>query len=55
MPTLFLFLENIVGEESFIIVKVVSIFTPIRVGASDEKIGLDTLLHGEHARHRDAK
>ncbi len=38
-----------------IIVKVVNVFIPIRVGADVEGVGLDSHIHGEYARSNDTK
>ena len=38
---------------TIVIVKVVNIFIPVRVGADVEGVGLDTHFHGEHARTHD--
>ncbi len=54
-----LFIANVIGVvasatfsfvATVIIVKVVNIFIPIRVGADVEGVGLDSHLHGEFAR-----
>ena len=38
---------------TFVLMKVVAIFRPLRVSPEDEISGLDQTLHGEIARHRD--
>ncbi|GAB4964597.1 hypothetical protein MAHJHV51_56690 [Mycobacterium avium subsp. hominissuis] len=38
-----------VGIASFIIIKAIQLFMPIRVDEEAEKRGLDITLHGEHA------
>lgn len=57
-----LFVANLIGVvtvaafafvATIIIVKVVNIFIPIRVGADVEGVGLDTHFHGEFARTHD--
>lgn len=38
---------------TFVIIKLVNIFTPVRVSEADEQAGLDTSMHGEVAKHND--
>jgi len=38
---------------TYLLIKLVNIFTPVRVTASEEQQGLDTSVHGETSRHHD--
>lgn len=40
-----------VGIASYIIIKVINVFIPVRANEDEESIGLDITLHGERAYH----
>ena len=40
-----------VGIASYIIIKVINVFIPVRANEHEESIGLDITLHGERAYH----